>query len=215
PVALGPRPAPPGLEAGPLPGRWLDVLLAVSVEFCLVFWAADAFRDWHGAGPSAAPALAAVFPLGMALARTAATPLTIGRHPLAVVLAACGTAGIGFGVFWAVPAVPGAAVGLLVAGLGVALLYPVTLARAVAAWPDDRDRASARAALASGLAIGIAPLSLARLADAVELRGAYLIVPVLLAVLAARAAGALSPRRTRPAPPTSHVAAVDVPCGSR
>jgi hypothetical protein len=48
-------PAATGFEPGRLPGRWADVLLAVSVEFCLVFWAADAFRDWHGAGPAAAP----------------------------------------------------------------------------------------------------------------------------------------------------------------
>jgi MFS family permease len=191
PEADGPTghdPAGPGLEPGPLPGRWMDVLVAVSVEFCLVFWAADAFRDWHHAGPAAAPALAAAFLVGMAVARAAAARLTTGRHPLTVVVIACGTAGVGFTTFWAVPSTLGAAAGLFVTGLGVALLYPLTLTRVLAAWPHARDRAAARAALASGLAIGIAPLALAGLADSVGLRSAYLIVPALLTVLAAHAA---------------------------
>ena len=49
------------------------------------------------------------------------------------------------------------------------------------------DAAAARAALASGLAIGIAPFVLAQLSDAIGLRAAFLIVPVLLLVLAVRA----------------------------
>ena len=58
------------------------------------------------------------------------------------------------------------------------------LARLVAAWPQDRDRAAARGALASGVAIGGAPFLLAALSDAFGLRAAYLIVPALLVVLA-------------------------------
>jgi MFS family permease len=188
-----------GFEPGRLPGRWVDVLLAVSVEFCLVFWTADAFRDWHGAGPAAAPALAAAFLLGMALARVAAARLTTGRHPAAVVLSACGAAVGGFTAFWASPGTAAAAAGLLLTGAGVALLYPVTLARLVAAWPHARDQAAARGALASGLAIGAAPLLLARLADIVGLRAAYLVVPALLTALAAHAAITLTrtPRTPR------------------
>jgi MFS family permease len=181
-----------GLEAGPLLGRWVDVLLSVSVEFCLVFWAADALRDWHGAGPAASPALAAAFLVGMALGRTFAARMISGRHPLTVVLGACVTAFTGFAAFWGLPFTAGAAAGLLLAGMGVALLYPVTLARLIAAWPHAQDRAAARGALASGVAIGIAPLVLARLADGIGLRVAYLIVPLLLLVLGAHAATSLA-----------------------
>ena len=63
-------------------------------------------------------------------------------------------------------------------------MYPAALARLVAAWPDDRDSAAARGALASGVAIGGAPFLLAALSDAFGLRAAYLIVPVLLILLA-------------------------------
>lgn len=184
-----------GYEAGPLLGRWVDVVAAVSVEFCLVFWAADAFDEWYGAGDAAAPALAALFLAGMALVRIFAARLTGGRHPAHIVLVACGVAGLGFLGFWGSPVEVLAAVGLFVAGAGVALLYPVTVARLVAAWPHRQDVAAARGALASGLAIGIAPLVLARLADQTGLRTAYLVVPAILVVLAAHAAYVL----TRPA----------------
>ena len=40
-----------GLEAGRLLPRWIVLVLAISVEFCLVFWAATAFTEWHGADP--------------------------------------------------------------------------------------------------------------------------------------------------------------------
>ncbi|MET0865089.1 MAG: MFS transporter [Nakamurella sp.] len=184
-----------GLEAGRLLPRWIALLLAVSVEFCLVFWAADAFTEWHDVGPAAAPALAAMFLLGMAVVRAASARLTAGRHPLVVMLVACGVAGLGFAGFWAVPNTAGAAIGLLVAGGGVALLYPAGLARLVAAWPHDRDRAAARGALASGVAIGGAPFLLAALADTFGLRIGYLIVPGLLIALALLAAVTLRSRR--------------------
>ena len=176
-----------GLEPGPLLGRWVDVLLSVSVEFCLVFWAADALRDWHDAGPAAAPALATAFLVGMAVGRTFAARVMAGRHPLSIVVGACTTALLGFAAFWGLPVIAGAALGLLVAGAGVSLLYPVTLARLLAAWPLARDRAAARGALASGIAIGVPPFLLARLADATGLRVAYLIVPILLVTLALHA----------------------------
>ena len=203
-VGVRSEPTPgPGLEAGPLLPRWIALLLAVSVEFCLVFWAADAFTEWHGAGPAAAPVLAAMFLLGMALVRAMSSRLTAGRHPQVVILAACGVALLGFAAFWALPNIIGAAIGLLVAGGGVALLYPAALARLVAAWPYDRDRAAARGALASGVAIGGAPFLLAALADAFGLRAAYLIVPALLIALVLLTA--ISRRtRTRPMRPASH-----------
>jgi hypothetical protein len=74
------------------------------------------------------------------------------------------------------------------AGLGVALLYPTTVSRVVAAWPQAPDKAAARAALGSGLAIGGAPFLLAQLSDGIGLRSAFLIVPALLLVLGIRIA---------------------------
>ena len=190
-------PAPPDVRSGspgdgvaaPMLGRWTDVLLAVSAEFCMVFWAPSALADWHGATADQAPAVAALFLVGMAGGRALAAPVTRWLPAArAVLLTGSGLAAAGFAVFWAAPTLALAGAGLLVAGLGVALLYPATVSRAVAAWPHAPDRAAARAALASGLAIGGAPYLLARLADAAGLRPAYLLVPVLLLALAVHAA---------------------------
>lgn len=85
----GPRPErqpAPGLEPGRLLGRWCDLLLAVSIEFCLVYWAADAFREWHGCTDAAATSLGAGFLVGMALTRCVSAKLTTGRLPSTVVL---------------------------------------------------------------------------------------------------------------------------------
>jgi MFS family permease len=191
PAPPDPRPRSPAGDgvAAPMLGHWTDVLLAVSAEFCMVFWAPSALADWHGATADQAPAVAALFLVGMAGGRALAAPVT---HWLptarAVLLTGSGLATVGFAVFWAGPTLALAGAGLLVAGLGVALLYPATVSRAVAAWPHAPDRAAARAALASGLAIGGAPYLLARLADAAGLRPAYLLVPALLLGLVVHAA---------------------------
>ena len=168
-------------------GPWVNVLVAVSVEFCFIFWAPSALIEWDHASLGQAPALASLFLVGMATARGLASPITRRLSSTRVLMLACtGVAAAGFALFWAAPNVVLATAGLLVAGLGVALLYPTTVSRVVAVWPQAPDRAAAWAALASGLAIGIAPFVLARLSDLAGLRTAYLIVPALLVVLAAR-----------------------------
>jgi hypothetical protein len=177
-------------------GRWVDVLLAVSVEFCLVFWAADALRTQHGLAPGPAAAAAGLLLLGMATGR-AASAAALRLLPVAARLVAlvAGVAVTGFALLWAVgdPAV--AAAGLFLAGLGIALLYPVALAEALAAWPANPTRAAARCALASGIAIGAAPLLLGALADRVGLRAALLLVPALLGAIMARCATRLAAAR--------------------
>jgi MFS family permease len=182
PAHDAPRTGPTGLL-----GPWLEVLLSVSVEFCMVFWAASAVTEWHHASEGLAPAVASLFLVGMAAGRSLAVPIT-RRMPNArlLMLVCTAVAGAGFALFWSAPVLPLAAAGLAVAGLGVALLYPTTVSRTIAAWPHAPDRAAARAALASGVAIGGAPFVLARLADLTGLRAAYLVVPVLLVALAAR-----------------------------
>jgi MFS family permease len=197
PDALPPARDTPSGAPSPMLGRWVDLLLAVSVEFCMVFWAASAFIAWDRATLSQAPALASLFLVGMAIARALSARI-ISRIPdqRALILACTVAALAGFVLFWAAPTLTLAAAGLLVTGLGVALLYPTTVSRVIAAWSQAPDRAAARAALGSGLAIGVAPFLLAQTSDAIGLRAAFLIVPALLLVLAVRggAVYASSPR---------------------
>ncbi|MEU8309996.1 MFS transporter [Actinomadura sp. NPDC048955] len=192
PSAAAPAGAAPGavgVEAGGgvgFWGRWGDLVLAVGVEFCLVFWAADFLGSVKGLGAGGAATLSAGFVLGMAVGRAAAGPVVRrgGRPDRLLALAAAVGIG-GFAVLWASPA-PVAVAGLVVTGLGVALLYPVILGQALAARPSEPAWAAARCALASGVAIGVAPLVLGTLADLTTLRAAVLVAPALLLVLLAR-----------------------------
>ncbi len=185
PRALASMPGSSLATPAPIFSRWLDLVLAVSVEFCMVFWAASAFIDWDRASSGQAPALASLFLVGMATARALSARI-IRRIPgqRFLILVCTAAALAGFTVFWAGTILTLAALGFFVAGLGIALLYPTTLGRVISAWPQAQDLAAARAALGSGLAIGIAPFLLAQISDATGLRIAFLVVPVLLLLLA-------------------------------
>ncbi|MER6808734.1 MFS transporter [Spirillospora sp. NPDC000708] len=180
---------PPAADRAPrtFRSRWLDLVLAVGTEFCMMFWAADFLGSVKSLSAGTAAMFSTAFVLGMALARAAAAPLVrLARgRPDRLVAAAAGVGLAGFAVLWTAPA-PFAVAGLLVVGLGVALLYPVILGQALAAWPSQPARASARCALASGVAIGTAPLVLGALADLTTLRAAVFVAPALLLALLAR-----------------------------
>jgi MFS family permease len=146
----------------------------------------------------------ALFLLGMATARAVAQPVTRAvPEAWRLVTGGCVVALVGFALFWAAPSLWLAALGATIVGLGLGLQYPVLLPSFVAGFPDAPDRAAARGALASGLAIGGAPLVLASLSDRLGLHDAYLIVPLLLVVLAARVGlrRETGPRPGEPAPP--------------
>ena len=186
----------------PLLGRWFDLLVAVSAEFCMIFWAASAMGDWHHATAAQAPALASLFLVGMATTRFLASPITrLLAETRVLILTSIGVAAAGFALFWSAPNLIVAAAGLAVTGIGIAMLYPTFVSLVIATWPQAPDRAAARAALASGLAIGVTPFLLGRLSDTIGLHAAYLIVPALLVVLAARSLiGPDSPSSGSPRP---------------
>jgi fucose permease len=185
---------------GRLLGRWTEMLLAVSAEFCIVFWAAAALIEWHHASASQGPAVAALFLVGMACARAFGSPITrLLRDETTLLLTAICGAAAGFTLFWWAPTLALAGAGLLVTGLGLAMLYPATVSRVIAAWPHAPDRAAARATLASGLGTGAAPYLLAWLAGAAGIRRAYLLVPLLLAALAVSAVLGRRRAASRPA----------------
>ncbi|HEX6234443.1 MAG TPA: MFS transporter [Jiangellaceae bacterium] len=167
---------------------WITIIFSVGVEFCILFWAADFLRTQKALAAGAATAALVGFVLGMAIGRATTGPVLrlfaadTGRLLAAELLLAAA----GFALFWAAPIPAVAFGGLMLSGLGVALLYPVALAEALAAWPAEPARAASRCALASGLAIGAAPLLLGTLADQIGLRTAVLLTPTLIILLLTR-----------------------------
>ena len=94
-----------GLPPGPMLGRWITLLLSISVEFCMVFWVADALDAWHGASAALGAALTGLFVAGMAAGRTGSQRLIGDRHPLRVTSASAAVALAGFAVFWTAPGI--------------------------------------------------------------------------------------------------------------
>jgi fucose permease len=169
---------------------WFALLLFVAIEFCVVFWSTDYLGTERGLSESGAAAASSLFLVGMTAGRALGGPLTkrFGSEPLLAV--ALAVAASGFAVFWLVPSSAAAVFGLGVTGVGVSLLYPLTLALGIAAAGGRTDSAAARAAFAVGVAIALAPFALGGLADVSDLQVAYGIVPALLGLGAVALAAA-------------------------
>jgi predicted MFS family arabinose efflux permease len=176
-------------------GWWATLVLVVCVEFSIVFWTPDELRTVAAVPPALAAGAVTIFELALAAGRlvgSQALRRTGGPMLLRVGLL---TAALGFGLYWSAGA-PSLALGALgIVGVGVAMLYPISLAAAIAAADGRSDLASARAALGSGLAVGLAPFVFGLFADARGVHTAFLLVPLLL--LGAWATSALGERSSR------------------
>jgi len=90
----------------------------------------------------------------------------------------------GFVLFWLAGQPAAAIAGLFACGLGLANLYPLSLALAMAAAPGHGDAANARTALLGGVIVIAAPYLLGSLADHLGLRPAFTVEPALIGACA-------------------------------
>ena len=182
-----PRPTGHGAERrGRLPRRywisWMVVTAGIAIEFCLVLWTADVMRERVGLSPGPAAASVTAVVGGMCAGRLAGGRLAL-RHPVDRLLyGAIVLTGAGFAAFWLTTTVWVALPALVACGVGIALFYPLGVARAVDASEGRPDHASARVGIGAALASGLGPFALGALADQVGLHLALLIVPALLVV---------------------------------
>ncbi len=141
-----------------------------------------------GAGLSAAVRSVPLTLLGAALlgfAGTAGAWLTrrAGRT-VPLLCASLAVTAAGFLLFWLAGQPALAVAGLFLCGLGVANLYPLSLALTLAAAPGSGDSANAATQLLGGVLVVAAPYLLGSLADRVGLHAAFAIEPALIAVCA-------------------------------
>jgi fucose permease len=190
---LQPQPKLPGLYWL----YWSILVLVVSVEFCIIFWGATFLETERGFSRADAAFYLSLFLGAMALGRLGGSQLARQVRSEWLVLGSVGVCGLGFLLHWGVTLPLFTIGGLFLAGLGMANLYPQTLALAIGAAPAQTNEASARASLASGGAILSLPLLLGGLADQIGLYYAYGMVAVLLvfAGLSIVQAGRVGPQR--------------------
>jgi fucose permease len=177
---------------------WVDLVLAVAVEFCMISWSADYLENSSGMLKADAAQAVSLFLAGMIVGRFVISRVVKASTTTRWVAISILTAGVGFFLFWRSAGVPFTLAGLFLTGLGVAGLYPLIVSLALAAAAGDTIQASARATLASGTAILLLPLTLGRLADAAGIRQAYGVVAILLAAafLVTLAANRMAPARS-------------------
>lgn len=208
-LALGRVRVPDHREAAPpppgrLPGRywlaWLVLVCCIGVEFALTVWSSEILVERTGVSRGVGTAAVTAILVGFFAGRLAGGRLALRRDPERLLLAAIGTAAAGFAVFWLAGTAWLAMAGLVVAGLGMALHFPLGIARALAASGGRPDLAAARASWSAGVAAGGAPFLLGALADRTGTHRAALIVPVLLAAAAAAAAAGRTPAPAQPTP---------------
>jgi predicted MFS family arabinose efflux permease len=166
---------------------WLfAVLVAVgmAVEFCLVYFGAGLLTT-TGLGTTQAATAMSSFYLGILTGRAGGAILIrrIGGSVALLWLSLVLTT-TGFLLFWLVDRPVPAVIGLLVCGIGVANLYPLSLSLALASAPRQGDTANARTQLLGGMLVTAAPYLLGGLADHVGLTAAFAIEPVLIGVSA-------------------------------
>ena len=164
---------------------WASLVLAISVEFCMILWSADYLERVLGLPKAAAAQSVSLFLGAMIVGRWAGSRLVRRFSARSVVAITILVAGVAFLAFWQSKNAPVGLGALFLTGLGVANMYPLLLSLAIASAVEKTVEASSRATLASGVAIMTLPLVMGRVADAVGIQLAFGVVLVLLVLLAA------------------------------
>ncbi|MEU9035131.1 MFS transporter [Streptomyces sp. NPDC048352] len=202
-TALAPEPPKAGgpSRTGPLlalpgPGLWIPGLVA----FCALMgegvvndWGAVYLKEETGASPGAAGLGYAVFSAGMVVGRLTADRLRarFGTARFTLVCAAVAGAGALIPILSATTAA--GYVGYTLLGLGMAAVIPLVFAHAAALRPDRTGSSIAAVSAVGYVGFLAGPPIIGALAEATTLRWAMLVLPTLMAAMAA-----LSPRLRRP-----------------
>lgn len=169
---------------------WSVLFLVAAVEWCIAYWGADYLDTEVGLDNAAAATAMSVFFLAMVAGRTLGARLARRYPGTRLLLAALLLALIGFPIFWLAPVAPLSIVGLFVAGIGIANFYPLTIAAAAGAAPDQADQATARLAISGAGAMLTVPLLVGGISDLVGMRWGFgVVVPLLGCAIVATMAG--------------------------
>ena len=162
---------------------WVALVCCVAAEWCIYVWSVDFLHTAVGLSSSAAAFTLSLFFFASVVSRFIGSRLTrVMRGPTLLLIALAITC-IGFPIYWLSPSGPLLwlnILGLFIAGLGVANLFPFALSVATGTAPLQADAASARVSLGAGIAIFLAPFALGWAADNFGIQHAFSIVLILL-----------------------------------
>jgi predicted MFS family arabinose efflux permease len=183
-------PAPPadrvaGRRSERLPRiYWLHAALvagSMAMEMCMVFFAVELLATTTGLTVPEAAATIVGFYLGMLAGRVAGSIIArrAGRS-VRLIFASLSLAFVGVLLCWLSGQALVASVGLFIAGVGIANLYPLALSRAFAAAPGQSDAANVGVQLLGGSLAIVMPVLLGALAARVGMSTGFVVVPVVI-----------------------------------
>jgi fucose permease len=154
----------------------LVIFLSVAAEWSTAFWSADYLTYKLAISKAAAAAAVGAFFVGMVCGRFSGSRL-VRWHTATRLLAISGFISVvGFLLFWLGNTSIVNITGLFLTGLGIANMYPLSFAAAVAAAQDQASKAIARVSLTCGGALLVMPIGLSFIADRAGLFNAYYVV---------------------------------------
>jgi fucose permease len=162
---------------------WIALVLAVSVEFCMIFWSPDYLELEMGILRSRAVQSVSLFLAGMIMGRLISSWLLRYFSAFKIVFTSILLGLLCFLIYWITENQTHAMISLAMIGFFVSGLYPLTLSMALGTAAGNTAQAGARATLASGIAILTLPLILGGIADIVGLRAAFAVVAVLFVTM--------------------------------
>jgi MFS family permease len=183
--------APPqsSVPPGRLPGVfWIAATMlfcTTAAEWCMTAWGATFVADDADVSNDTAVALMAGYFGGVLAGRTLGSWLTRRHDPVRLLGLALAVTTAGFAVLWLSTGPAQALIGLSLLGIGLGNLFPMGVSVTVALAPERAVRASGRAVGMASFAVLLAPLTVGALADAMSLKAALGVVPVVLVLAAA------------------------------
>lgn len=164
---------------------WILCLLVaagIGVEFCVAYFGAELLTVTTGLLPTTAATTMVMFYAGILVGRIGGSALAHRpERTTQLVWASLATTLAGISVLWLSHETFIAVTALFLSGLGIANLFPCSLALALAATTRQQsDRANARTQLIGGLVLFSAPLFLGGLADHIGLVTAFSVGPILV-----------------------------------
>ncbi|MBS1953148.1 MAG: MFS transporter [Cyanobacteria bacterium SZAS-4] len=164
---------------------WCVILLGCASEWSIVFWSPDFLQNAaRMPKPQAAAAVSAFF-VAMMAGRILGSALARKMNIRVLLPGASALSLLGFLIFWLAPNSTINVIGLFVAGLGVANMYPLTLSAALGVVPNQVGLAASRMNMATGSAGLCAPLVLGGIADRVGIHQAFAVLAVMLTIAVA------------------------------
>ncbi len=186
---------------------WGFMVIGVAIEFSFVYWGSTVVGRKTGMSSADATLLASLFMVGMFTGRAAiGSGLGAGRGIRHLMAAGLGVILVGAGLIWVSSNQIVSALGLLLGGLGTAGMWPLGITMALQGAPKAPLQAAARATLASGVAVLVAPSALGLIGDSVGVVSAWAAIMVLAATglvllaVAPAATGEAPPEVAAPAP---------------